>query len=45
MTSSAAKKTENEKKPMHDSESTSKIKIRLPLPFFKIFLMSVVTSI
>ena len=44
-TFSSAKKTKKETKPMHDSESASKIKIRLRRTFFKILLMSAVICI
>ena len=44
-TFSTAKKTKNEKRTMRDSESTSKIKLRLALTLFKILLMSAVTCI
>ena len=44
-TFSSAKKTKNEIKPMRDSESTSKIKVRPRKTFFEILLMSAVICI
>ena len=44
-TSFNAKKTEKETKPMRDSESTSKIKVRSHWAFFKTLLMSAVICI
>ena len=43
-TFSTAKKTKNETKQMRDSESTSKIKVRLPWTFFKIGIVAYVSS-
>ena len=44
-TFSSAKKIKKETKPMRNSESTSKIKVRSRWAFFKILLMSVVIFI